>query len=83
MMVNMGLALSVRLMQLSVTMYFLRVRTNVYKVGCSVQACEGELVKLKFLRPLPTLVTDPNFIHLATGLSVILRACRLHFQACL
>ena len=38
---------------------------------------------LKFLRSLPTLVSDPNFIHLATGLSVNLTACRLHFQACL
>ena len=44
------------------------------RVGCSFPACQEELVKfqtcLKFLRPLPTFVSDPNFIHLATGLSV-------------
>ena len=37
---------------------------------------------LIFLRPLPTLVSDPKFIHLATGLSVNFTACRLHFPAC-
>ena len=45
------------------------------RVGCSFPACRGESVKyqtsLIFLPPLPTLVSDPNFIHLATGLSVI------------
>ena len=55
-------------------MYFLRVRTNVHKVSCSFPACRGELVKyqtcLMFLRPLPTRVTDPNYIHLATGMPV-------------
>ena len=67
-------------------MSFLRVGTNVYKVGCSFQACQGESVKYQtcsiFLQPLPTLVTDPNFIHLATGLSVNLTACQLHIPAC-
>ena len=46
----------------------------------------GESVKyqtcLTFLRPLPTLVSDPNFRPLATGLSVNLTAYRLHFLAC-
>ena len=55
-------------------------------VGCSFQACLEESVKyqtcLIFLRPLPILVTDPNFINLATGLSVNLMACRLHFLPC-
>ena len=48
--------------------------TRSVRVGCSFPACRGELVKfqtcLKFLRPLLTLVSDPIFIHLATGLSV-------------
>ena len=35
-----------------------------------------------FLRPCPTLFTDTNFIYLATGLSINLTACRLHFPAC-
>ena len=55
-------------------------------VGCSFQACRQELVKyqtcLIFLRLFPTLVTNPDFIHLATGLSVNLTACRLHFPRC-
>ena len=40
---------------------------------------------LIFFRPFLTIVTDPNFIHLATGLLVNLMACRLHLmkQACL
>ena len=54
--------------------------------GCKFPACWEELVKyqtcLIFLRQLPTLVSDPKFIHLETGLSVNLRACLLHFQAC-
>ena len=70
----------------SVTMSFLRVGTNVYMVGYSFQACRQESVQyqtcLIFLRPFPTLVTDPDFIHLATGLSVNLTACRLHFPPC-
>ena len=61
--------------------------TRLVRVGSIFPACRGELVKyqtcLIFLRPLLTLITDPKFIHLATGLSVNLRACRLHFQACL
>ena len=32
---------------------------------------------------ISTTVGDPKFIHLATGLSVNLTACWLHFQACL
>ena len=48
--------------------------TRSVRVGCSFQACRGESVKyqtcLIFLRPFPTLVTDPNFIYLATGMSV-------------
>ena len=56
------------------------------RVGCSFPACWGELVKfqtcLRFLRLLPTLVSDLNFIHLATGLSVNLMACRFHFPTC-
>ena len=46
------------------------------RVGCKLQAYRGESVKyqtcLIFLRPLPTLVSDPNFSPLATGLSVAL-----------
>ena len=60
--------------------------TKSVRVGCSFLACRGESVKYQtcmvFLRPLPTHVTDPNFIHLATGLSVNLTACQLHFPAC-
>ena len=56
------------------------------RVGCKFKACRGESVKyqtcLIFLRPLPTLVSDPNFSPLATILSVNLTACRLHFPAC-
>ena len=59
--------------------------TRSVRVSCSFQDCRGESVKyetcLIFLRPLPTLVTDPNFIHLATGMSVNLTACRLYFLA--
>ena len=55
--------------------------TRSVRGGCSFPAFRGESVKyqtcLIFLRPLPTLVTDPNFIHLATGLSVNLMACRV------
>ena len=55
------------------------------RVVCKYPACRQELVKyqtcLIFLRPLPTLVSYPNFSHLATGLSVNLTACRLHFSA--
>ena len=54
--------------------------TRSVRVGCTFPACRGESVK--FQTCLPTLVTDPKFIHLATGLSVNLRACELHFQAC-
>ena len=61
--------------------------TRLVRVGCSFLACQGELVKfqtcLKFLRPLLTIVCNPNFTHLATGLSVNLTACWLHFQASL
>ena len=46
------------------------------RVGCNFPVCQAESVKyqtcLIFLRPLPTLVSDPNFIHLATGLLVTL-----------
>ena len=46
------------------------------RVGCSFPACRGESnieeTCLIFLRPLLTLVSDPKFIHLATGLSVTL-----------
>ena len=52
--------------------------TRLVKVGCSFSGCRAESVKyqtcLIFLRPLRTLVTHHNFIHLATGLSVNLRA---------
>ena len=45
-------------------------------VSCKLPACWGELVNyqscLIFLRPLPTLVSYPNFSPLATGLSVTL-----------
>ena len=34
------------------------------------------------MQVLPTLVSNPNFSPLATGLSVNLMACRLHFPAC-
>ena len=48
------------------------------RVGCKFPACRGESVKyqtcLIFLRPLPTLVSDPNFSPLAAGLSVDLMA---------
>ena len=61
--------------------------TRSVRVGSIFSARRGESVKyqtcLIFLQPLPTLVTDRKFIHLATGLSVNLRAGRLHFQACL
>ena len=44
------------------------------RVGYKLPACQGESVKyqtcLIFLRLLPTLVSDPNFRPLATGLSV-------------
>ena len=50
-------------------------------------ACRGESVKyqtcLIFLQLLLTLIFDPNFSPLATGLSINLRAYRLHFHACL
>ena len=53
------------------------------RVRCSLPACRAESVKyqtcLIFLRPLPTIVSDTKFIHLAAGLSVNLTACRLHF----
>ena len=55
-------------------------------VGCSFQACRQEWVKyqtcLIFLPPFPTLVTDPDFIHLEAGLSVNLMACWLHYPLC-
>ena len=61
--------------------------TRSVRASCSFPACKGELVKyqtcLIFLRPLPTIVTDPNFIHLAIGVSVNLTACQLHFPVCL
>ena len=48
--------------------------TKSIRVGCSFQACPGESVKnvtcLIFLWLLLTHVTDPNFIHLATDMSV-------------
>ena len=51
-----------------------------FTVSCSFQACHKESVKyqicLIFLRPFPTLVTDPKSLHLGTGLSVYLRSCR-------
>ena len=54
--------------------------------GFQVPGLSGELVKFQtcliFLRPLPTLVSDLTFNPLATGLSVNLTACRLHFLAC-
>ena len=44
------------------------------RVGCKFLVCRGESVKyqtcLIFLRLLTTLVSDPNFSPLATGLSV-------------
>ena len=44
--------------------------------GFKFPACQGESLKcqtcLIFLHPLPTLVSDPNFSPLATGLSVTL-----------
>ena len=56
------------------------------RVSCKLPACRGESVKyqtcLIFLQPLPTLVSDPSFSPLATGLSVNLMACWLHFLAC-
>ena len=60
--------------------------TRSVRVGCSFPAYEGDSMKfqtcLKFLQPLPTLVSDPNFIHVTIGLSFKLMACRLHFPAC-
>ena len=60
--------------------------TWLVRVGCKLPACQGESVKyqtcLIFLQPLLTLVSDPNFSPLATGLLVNLTACRLHFPAC-
>ena len=54
--------------------------------GCKLPACRGESVKyqtcLIFPRPLLTLVSNPNFSPLTTGLSVNFTACRLHFPAC-
>ena len=56
-------------------------------VSCNFQACWQESVKYKtcliFLLPFPTLVTDPDFIQLATGLLVNFQACHLIKQACL
>ena len=50
--------------------------TWLVRVGCKFPACRGESVTyqtcLIFLRPLPTLMSDPNFSPLATGLSVTL-----------
>ena len=50
--------------------------TRSVRASCSFPACRGESVNyhtcLIFLRPFPTPVTDPNFIHLATGLLVTL-----------
>ena len=72
-----------------VTMHFWRVGpmfTWSVRVICKLPACWGESVIyqtcLIFLRPLPTLVSNPNFSPLATGLSVNLTACQLHFLAC-
>ena len=48
--------------------------TELVMVGCSLPACWGDSVKyqtcLIFLQTFPSLVTDPNCIHLATGMSV-------------
>ena len=55
-------------------------------VGYSLPDSRGELVKyqtcLIFLRPFPTVISDPKFTHLATGMSVNLMVCQLHFPAC-
>ena len=44
------------------------------RISCKFPTCQGESVKyqtcLIFLQLSPSLVSDPNFIHLATGLSV-------------
>ena len=60
--------------------------TRSVRVNCSFLVCWGESIKyeacLTFLRPLPNLVTDPKFIHLAPGLSTNLTACWLPFPAC-
>ena len=60
--------------------------TESVTVGCSFKACCEESVKyptyLIFLRLFPTLATDPNSIHLATGMSVKLKACWLHLPPC-
>ena len=54
------------------------------RVGCSFPACQGGSVKFQtcfiFLLLLMTLVSNPNFIRLATGLSDNLTSCRLHFD---
>ena len=59
--------------------------TRSVRVGCSFPACREDSEKYRtcfiFLPPLPILVTDPKFIHLATGMSVNLMASRLHFPA--
>ena len=68
-------------------MSFLRVGTNVYMVGYSrlqfpdLAARVGETCLIS-LRPFLTLVTDPESIHLATGLLVNLTACWLPFPPC-
>ena len=46
--------------------------TRSVRVGCKFPACRQESVKYQLL---PTLVSDPNFSLLATGLSVNLAAC--------
>ena len=54
--------------------------------GYKFSACHEESVKyqtcLIFLQSLLTLVSNPNFSPIATGLSVNLMACRLHLQVC-
>ena len=56
------------------------------RVSYKFPACWGESVKFQtcliFLRPLPTLVSDPYFSPLATDLLVNLMVCQLHFAAC-
>ena len=53
------------------------------RVGCSFQARVSEISNMfDISMTIPTLVTDPNSIHLATGLSVNLTACWLYFLPC-
>ena len=71
---------------MSVTMDFLRVGSNVYKIGFDFPACHGGLAKYQicwiFHQPSLTLDADRGSAHLETGLSCLSMSCHSHFQTC-